>query len=63
LASVESGLTQAEIAKRLDRSPTNSTECWSDFSDAATRSDDGDRFALTLKMFDWRSFTHPPAVS
>ena len=27
LAGVDSGLTQAEIAKRLDRSPTNSTAC------------------------------------
>lgn len=27
LAGVDSGLTQAEIAKRLDRSPNDSTAC------------------------------------
>lgn len=52
LASVESGLTQAEIAKRLDRS---ANELYRMLDRLQRRGyvarTDGDRFALTLKMF------------
>lgn len=52
LASVEGGLTQAEIAKRLDRSPNEFYR----MLDRLQRRGyvariEGDRFALTLKMF------------
>ncbi|WP_407941002.1 IclR family transcriptional regulator [Ollibium composti] len=52
LASVDSGLTQAEIAKRLDRSPN---EFYRMLDRLVKRGyvtrPDGDRYSLTLKLF------------
>ncbi|MEK1861854.1 MAG: helix-turn-helix domain-containing protein, partial [Rhizobium leguminosarum] len=52
LAGVDSGLTQAEIAKRLDRSPNEFYR----MLDRLVRRGyvtrlDGDRYSLTLKLF------------
>lgn len=61
LASVEEGLTQAEIAKRLDRSPNEFYR----MLDRLVRRGyvtklEGDRFTLTLKLFGL-SQLHAPA--
>ncbi|TIM60500.1 MAG: winged helix-turn-helix transcriptional regulator, partial [Mesorhizobium sp.] len=52
LASVDGGLTQAEIAKRLDRSPN---EFYRMLDRLVKRGyvtrPDGDRYSLTLKLF------------
>ncbi|RUW03022.1 MULTISPECIES: IclR family transcriptional regulator [unclassified Mesorhizobium] len=52
LASVDGGLTQAEIAKRLDRSPNEFYRMLDRLVKRGyvTRSD-GDRYSLTLKLF------------
>ncbi|WP_454857251.1 IclR family transcriptional regulator [Rhizobium binxianense] len=60
LASVDSGLTQAEIAKRLDRSPNEFYR----MLDRLVRRGyvtrlDGDRYSLTLKLFGLAQL-HPP---
>src|SRR6185369_4928114 len=52
LAGVDGGLTQAEIAKKLDRSPNEFYRMLDRLvrRGYVTRSD-GDRFSLTLKLF------------
>ena len=60
LADVDGGLTQAEIAKRLDRSPNEFYR----MLDRLVRRGyvtriDGDRFSLTLKLFGLVSFAVP----
>jgi DNA-binding IclR family transcriptional regulator len=60
LAGIEGGLTQAEIAKRLDRSPN---EFYRMLDRLARRGYvarlDGDRYALTLKLFGMANFHTP----
>ena len=60
LASVDAGLTQAEIAQRLDRSPT---EFYRMLDRLVRRGyvcrQDGDRYALTLKLFGLAHFHTP----
>ncbi|QDY71503.1 IclR family transcriptional regulator [Qingshengfaniella alkalisoli] len=61
LAGVESGLTQAEIGKRLGRSPNEFYR----MLDRLVRREyvtriDGDRFALTLKLFGLAQLHAPP---
>lgn len=60
LAGIDGGLTQAEIGKRLDRSPNEFYRMLDRLQKRGyvTRLD-GDRFALTLKLFGI-SQIHPP---
>ncbi|WP_315928629.1 IclR family transcriptional regulator [Mesorhizobium sp. SP-1A] len=60
LADVDGGLTQAEIAKRLDRSPNEFYRMLDRLvrRGYVTRSD-GDRYSLTLKLFGLAQL-HPP---